>query len=299
LRPVLQLLLLALPLVSGCSYFRGSTPGAGSQPHYVVGSPYQSGGVWYYPREAFDLDATGLAVVLPDRSGTTADHEFQDPNAMAGAHATLQLPAIARITNLETGLQVLIRINDRGPPSPGRLIGLTRRAADRLGITPGSVARVRMQVENEPSQALRDSLRGGTVQMVASAPRAGVMSEPLAPPAGVAQSTRRHVVATSSASASPDAMRRIAFADLPDTAVRVPARPGQLWLRAGEFGQMVYADQIRSRLTRLATTVERVRQGRSDLFRVRAGPFVDVGAADSALDQAIRAGVTDVHIVVE
>jgi len=293
------MLLLAVPLVSSCSHFRGSTPGAGSQPHYVVGSPYQSGGVWFYPREEFNLDATGLAVVLPDRSGTTADNEAQDAYAMAGAHATLQLPAIARITNLETGLQVLIRINDRGPPSPGRLISLTRRAADRLGMVPNSVVRVRMQVENEPSQALRDSLRGGTVQMVARAPRAGVTSEPLAPPAGVAQSTRRRVVASTSPSAPSDDMRNIASAELPDTAVRVPARPGQLWLRAGEFGQMVYANQIRSRLMRLATTVERVRQGRSELFRVRAGPFVDVGAADSALDQAMRAGVTDAHIVVE
>jgi cell division protein FtsN len=91
----------------------------------------------------------------------------------------------------------------------------------------------------------------------------------------------------------------VAPAILPDTAVAVPAYPGQLWLWAGEFGQAGYANQVRSRLAVVGTTVERLRQGRSDIFRVRAGPFADVAAADSALTRAMRAGVTDARIVVE
>jgi rare lipoprotein A len=297
-RRAARLLLLAPLLAVGCSLFRRPASEAGPQPRYVVGSAYQAGGVWFYPREDFHLNATGLAVTLPDRSGLTADGERRDANAMAGAHATVQLPTIARVTNLETGLQVLIRINDRGPANPGRLIGLTRHAADRLGMTPGAVARVRVQVEDEPSQALRDALRGGSVA-VASAPLGKVTAEPLAPPPGLTQSTRGRAIAGIMPVTASIASPVVAPAILPDTAVAVPAYPGQLWLWAGEFGQAGYANQVRSRLAVVGTTVERLRQGRSDIFRVRAGPFADVAAADSALTRAMRAGVTDARIVVE
>lgn len=282
--------------MAGCSR---RVPEPTPHPRYVVGPAYQAGAVWFYPREDFRLDATGLAVVLPDRAGLTADGEAWDASAMAGAHPTLQLPAIARVTNLETGLQALIRVNDRGPASPGRLLGLTRRAADRLGIAPGAVARVRLQVEDGPSQALRDSLQGGAGLAVARAPREKVDAETLAPPPGLGRSTRGRIVAATLPGVEPGPQGVASLASLPDTAVRVPAEPGRLWIRAGEFGQATYAYQVQARLTGLGTMVERVRQGRTETFRVRAGPFEDVGRADSALDRALRAGVTDAHIVVE
>ncbi len=303
-----RLLFLLTPLLlAGCGRFFGGSLDAGPQPRYVVGPAYRAGAAWFYPREDFHLDATGLAVTLPDQAGPdqaglTADGEARDAAAMAGAHRTLQLPAVARVTNLETGLQALVRINDRGPASPGRLIGLTRRAADRLGMTPGVATRVRVQVESGPSQALRDALHGGPSVTVASAPRVRVASEELPPPPGLGRSTRGRT-ARAAVAAAPDTLAAVAQASLSDAVVRVPAHAGQLWLRAGEFGQARYANQVRAHLARLGatpgTTVERVRQGRADTFRVRAGPFATVAQADAALDQALGAGVTDAHIVVE
>ena len=69
--------LLALP---GCR-----TEAVAPHPHYVVGPAYQAGGVWRYPAEDFGLDATGLAAVLPDRTGLTADGEAYDGGALAGS----------------------------------------------------------------------------------------------------------------------------------------------------------------------------------------------------------------------
>jgi len=302
------LLLLAPLLLAGCGRFFGYSPDAGPQPRYVVGPAYQVGAAWFYPREDFHLDTTGLAVILPDQAGPdqaelTADGEARDPAAMAGAHRTLQLPAVARVTNLETGLQALVRINDRGPASPGRLIGLTRRAADRLGMTPGVATRVRVQVESGPSQALRDALHGGPNVAIASAPRVQVVSEELPSPPGLGRSARSRIVRAAVAAAAPDTPAAVAQASLSNAVVRVPAHAGQLWLRAGEFGQARYANQVRAHLARLGAAprvaVERVRQGRADTFRVRAGPFATVAQADAALDQALGAGVTDAHIVVE
>ncbi len=292
-------MLLAPLLLIGCGLFHRQASVPGPQPRYVIGKAYQAGGIWYYPQEDFRLDATGLAVVLPERTGLTANGEAWDAAALAGAHATLQLPAIARVTDLETGLQILIRINDRGPASPGRLIGLTRHAADRLGIPPGAVARVRVQVEYGPSQALRDLLQGNAGLMIANAPREAVRSEALPPPPGLRQSVRVRRVSAAVPAAEASAAPVAGPARLPDGVARVPVNPGQLWLDAGEFGQASDANRVRARLAALPATVGRVQRGGSATFRVRSGPFRTIGQADSALDRAMQAGVTDARIVVD
>jgi len=289
-----RLLLLAPLLLAGCGP-RGAAPSA--SPHYVVGAAYQAGGVWRYPAEDFQLDDTGIAAVLPDRIGLTANGEASDAAAMAAAHPTLQLPAVARVTNLDTGLQVLVRVNDRGPASPARLIGLTRAAASRLGV-PGGTARVRVQVESGPSQALRDALGGGGAGTVAAAPRGAVSVESLAPPPGIGQSSRGRTAAGVVPTGTPNPVPDAVPDRLPDTVTQVAAAPGQLWIRAGEFGLRRYADQVGARLGGQAA-VEAAQAGRGQVFRVRAGPYADVAAADMALDRAVRAGVTDARIIVE
>ncbi len=268
-----------------------------AQVSYVVGAPYQSGKTWFYPREDFQLDTTGLAVTVADRTGYTANGERSDPSAMAAAHATLQLPSVARVTNLETGLQVLVRINDRGLADPRRLLGLTARAAERLGMTPGGVARVRLQAEAAASQALRDTLPGNTAAVAVSAPRIAVNAETLAPPPGISQSSRLRIASVAITLRGDDVP--VIPHRLPETATRVPVNPGQLWIRAGEFGQSAPARMVAARLAALGVKVEQVGQGRSQIFRLRAGPYATVTEADTALDRATRAGVTDAHIVVE
>ena len=96
------LILVGLLMLAGCA--RGPAPPA-AQPRYVVGEPYQMGGVWSYPREDFSLVQTGLAAVIADqRAGRrTANGEIHDPTAMVAAHRTLQMPAVVTVTNLETG----------------------------------------------------------------------------------------------------------------------------------------------------------------------------------------------------
>src|SRR5579859_7368137 len=64
----------------------------------------------------------------------TASRELFDPNAMTAAHRTLPMGAMVRVTNVETGRIVTVRINDRGPADLGRIIDLSRAAADSLGF---------------------------------------------------------------------------------------------------------------------------------------------------------------------
>ena len=75
----------------------------------------------------------------------TASGELFDPNAMTAAHRTLPLGTRVRVTNVENGRTVTVRINDRGPTDESRIIDLSRTAADALGFRTSGTARVKLQ----------------------------------------------------------------------------------------------------------------------------------------------------------
>ncbi len=286
--------LLLAGALAGCGLFRKPPPPAPA--HYTLGAPYQLGGVWSYPQEHAEYEATGLATVAPDHDGLTADGERFDATMLAASHRTLQLPAIARVTNLENGRSLLVRLNDRGPVSPARLLGLTRHAADLLGAGDGT--QIRLQLEPALTRTLTDQVGGGPSLDVAMAPRGSVAAESLAPPPGARQSSRARPAAR--VAAEPAQATAAAVPDrLPDQVSQGPPAPGRIMLRASEFSRADYADREAAQLAGLNAGVERVQAGRSERYRVRAGPFATAAAADAALDQARRAGVIDSHLVVE
>jgi rare lipoprotein A len=79
---------------------------------------------------------------------STASGETFDPRAMTAAHKTLAFGTQVRVTHLGNGRSVLVRINDRGPFKPGRIIDLSDAAADALGMRAQGLARVRIDVAN-------------------------------------------------------------------------------------------------------------------------------------------------------
>ncbi len=75
----------------------------------------------------------------------TADGEAFDPRALSAAHKYLPLPTFVRVTNLENGRHLIVRVNDRGPFVPGRIIDLSAAAAKKLGFYKAGTARVRVE----------------------------------------------------------------------------------------------------------------------------------------------------------
>lgn len=266
-------------------------------PHYVLGKPYRSGGVWWYPRDSYDFDETGLAAVYSDdHPDLTTDGEVFSQRALAAGQPTLQLPSVARLTNLETGRSVLVRVNDRGTPTPGRLVQVTRRTADLLGIQRNGVARVRLTVLPAPTESAEEHVGGVPMPHVAAAPRREVLSTALAPPPGARQETGRAVMASSLADApAPD----LGPQPLPETVTQGTPQPGRLWVRLGTFQSYQYAAIERAKLTGLPVRIQPAPDNSTGRFRVMAGPFDSVAQADAALYQAIRGGVPDARIVVE
>jgi rare lipoprotein A len=142
-------------------------------PRYKVGSPYRAHGVWYVPREDFAYDAIGLASWYGDREHghTTANGEIFDQNGLSAAHPTLQLPSIAEVTNLENGRMLRLRINDRGPFAGGRILDVSRRAAQLLGFERQGTAMVRVRILPEESLRLAEAFgRPPTTPVAAGAP---------------------------------------------------------------------------------------------------------------------------------
>jgi rare lipoprotein A len=289
--------LLALALV-GCMP-RGGPPPA---PHYVVGEPYRAGGVWRYPREQFTYADTGLAVMARSGEGLTADGETFDESALAAAHRTLQLPALARVTNLENGREVVVRINDRGPDDPHRLIALTRRAVELLGAPASTPFRVRVQLMEAESRQLAGGMAVIAPLQVATAPKGTVESESLAPPAGTVASDRgRTASVLPGAPAAPAAAAAAAVPlRLPEQVWQGARAPGRLYVECGSFSGLQYASIMQAQLAGLgARTTTDYNAPREAAYRVRLGPFDDTASADAALDRALGAGVSDARIIVD
>ena len=77
---------------------------------------------------------------------TTASGERYDMHALTAAHPTLPFNTLVKVTVLRSGRTVVVRINDRGPFVEGRIVDLSRAAAEALRLTQGGVARVRIEV---------------------------------------------------------------------------------------------------------------------------------------------------------
>ena len=78
---------------------------------------------------------------------STASGSPYDPSAFTAAHRSLPFGTVLRVTRVEGGQSVLVRVTDRGPYGPrGRILDLSRAAADRLGMLRAGVAKVKVEV---------------------------------------------------------------------------------------------------------------------------------------------------------
>lgn len=272
---------------------------------YKVGNPYETNGIWYYPREQPDYDETGIAswYGAEFHGRRTANGEVFDSNALTAAHRTLPLPVNVRVTNLDNGKSIVLRVNDRGPFARGRIIDVSKRAAELLGFYGAGTARVRV------TYLSRADLPNGAPQPDMT-PTAIATAVPAAPTQKVDESALNIVpgatvaapVAVASLAPAVVASAPIPAADQPTgqvTQVPVPAVT-HLYVQAGAFGSLQNANRLKARLDSAGglfiSSIDRKGQR---LYRVRIGPFDDVGAADAALEKLTGLGSSDAEIVVD
>ncbi|MCP4393857.1 MAG: septal ring lytic transglycosylase RlpA family protein [Alphaproteobacteria bacterium] len=133
-----------------------------NKPIYKVGQPYKIDGVTYYPKEDYKYSEIGLASWYGEdfHGSLTANGEVYDMNALTAAHKTLPMPSFVRVTNMLNGKNLVLRVNDRGPFVPGRILDVSKRAAQLLGFRKTGVAQVRVDVLAEDSIRLKEKMLG-------------------------------------------------------------------------------------------------------------------------------------------
>ena len=120
---------------------------------YKVGAPYQVNGVWYFPKVEPDYDEIGVASWYGQEfhGRSTANGETYDMYGVSAAHPTLPLPTWVRVTNLENGRSLVVRVNDRGPFVDNRIIDLSFGAAQQLGFASKGLAMARVEALPGPA----------------------------------------------------------------------------------------------------------------------------------------------------
>ncbi len=281
-----------------------------SGPVYKIGKPYKVDGIWYYPAVNYNYSETGIASWYGKKfhGRTTANNEIYDMNKVTAAHRTLPLPSVVRVTNLENGRSIRLRVNDRGPFKHGRIIDLSRRGAQILGFAGKGTARVRVEIEADESRqlAVRMSTEGAKdrtqTAAVKAVPRDSVTVQNLS---GTKATPSKRPVPVSAmslkAKGGANGSRMAALAMPKGEAVTVvPVKRTRLFIQVGAFAKYHNAHRLRALISVLGPTrVTAVKLGTQQLFRVRVGPIGSVKAADRTLDRLIRAGYSSARLVVD
>jgi rare lipoprotein A len=268
---------------------------------YKVGQPYQVDNVWYYPREQPDYDETGIASWYgPTFYGHhTANGEMYDGNQLTAAHKTLPMPVNVRVTNLDNGKSLIVRVNDRGPYARGRIIDLSKRAAELLDVVQTGTARVRVTYLSrsdinggppppETPPAIANALPAAPIAKVDTAGLGIVPGAAVEAPGRTAQLPTAPIPAQMFADSQPTGQV---------TRVPVPAVT-HLYVQLGAFSKMENAKALLGKVggdLRIST----LQRGGQTLYRVRSAPLNSVQDADAALARLNGAGANDAHIVVD
>lgn len=316
-----------LCLLAACASERGGqikTSAKTGGGYYKVGEPYQIKGVWYYPKEDYSYDETGIASWYGDdfHEKITANGETFNKNELTAAHPTLPMPSLARVTNLENGRSIVVRINDRGPFSGARIIDVTQRAAQLLGFEKQGTAKVRVQVLADESKAIADAMRRygssspqtGEIKTAAAEKLSPVSSAPVSSQPIAESQTQKF---PSKAEESQTLQSQAEELPLPTTKAQAVAmmktiKPlpevkqlqvsgnNLIFVQAGSFSKHDNAAKLKQKLSHLGkvsivnATVKGVQ-----FYRVRIGPAPDVASADALLERVKKAGVKEARIVVD
>jgi rare lipoprotein A len=260
----------------------GSAVPANAAPTVKIGKPYQVYGVWYYPADDRQYDQRGVASWYGPgfHALNTANGERYDQNDVTAAHKTLPMPRYVEIENLDNGRKLTVRINDRGPFVSGRIIDLSRRSAQLLGVDRPGTAEVRVR---------------------RVFPDAATMARLAPPPVviPVAAATILPPVPAATAVAPPidSPPPPVTTVDLPG-ASPVPqpvSTQGQYLVQVAALGDAGRIAWLSGYLSAFGTVV--TERAPSGLTRVRLGPYYDAARANAVLAQLRVAGYTDARLV--
>lgn len=251
------------------------------RPHYgrFKASPYTVLGKSYYPiQDAPSYQASGTASWYGTKfhGQATANGEAYDLYGMTAAHKTLPLPSYVRVTSLDNGKSVILRVNDRGPFYSDRIIDLSFAAAKKLGFAESGTARVKVEgidpeqwwkQQGRPMPTMLAGPQMAKVPPAASASAPGTAIEQYSPPA------QQHAAA-------------VVPLQVASTAHPAGSAPG-LYLQVAAFANPDAAQLLKDKLSEAVTAtvfINSVVLNQQILHRVRLGPIGTRGEVQRVQD---------------
>jgi rare lipoprotein A len=270
---------------------------------YKVGTPYEIDGVWYYPAVDYEYQETGIASWYgPKFHGKrTANGEIFNQYEVTAAHRTLPLPSMVRVTNLDNGRSIVVRVNDRGPFKNGRIIDLSTRSAQLLGFHKQGTAKVMVEILEPESRRLASIAQGRDESN--AAPEA-------APVVAVQQIALDQTVnGTPAVIPAPEPVPNeiqvssrtpLSEPELDGLVTRRPVHATQIYVQAGAFLRRDNAVRLGARLSAFGpTSITESLKGPNRFYRVRLGPVDSVSDADRLLATLYQNGHRDARVVVD
>ena len=211
----------------------------------------------------------------------TASGERFDTGIVSAAHRSLPLPSLVKVTNLDNGRTLIVRINDRGPFVRSKILDMSGRGAELLGFRGNGSARVKIQVLEEETRfnALQQQREQSRKSQVASTGKDDDLVD-------------ARYIAVPPASPVPDRIPEI-VGNVRDEA---KPRPAGLFVAAAKATRPQQVASLSDALRRFGPVSTAAASGAVEL---RIGPFIDPKAASSALKQIASAGYSGARIVAE
>jgi rare lipoprotein A len=183
-----------------------------------------------------------------------------------------------------------VRVNERGPNLPGRVIAVTPHVAQLLNFPSGGIVEVSVTLNQTLSMQLDGALGDGP--KLTAAPVSGITAQSLAAPGSAPAGAAQQIgPAAAAASANPTVT-------LSGTVTAGYPAPGPLYVRIPEFGTMNAAYGAMARVPEMEAHVVPQPESDRNYWAVLIGPFHSVADGDAALQQVLRDGITDPELIV-
>ena len=257
-------------------------------PNYKVGKPYKVNGQWFYPAVNYNYDEVGLASWYgPNFHGKkTANGEIFDQNIVSAAHKTLPMPSIVRVTNLENDKVLEIRINDRGPFVRRRIIDLSKKAAEILGVIKSGTAKVRVQIIEDKSRKIAMDYE----------------EKIFISDAGMSDKIEKKVIEKQSLSNKQIKPVNLSSKKTIESNEKYNTKNSfkkKILVQVGAFNDIRNANSLKKKLIDFKAFIEREFVKEKYLYRVRIGPMSEISFAEKIIKKLDLLGFSNSEIILK
>ena len=275
-----------------------------ANPTYKIGNPYEINDIWYYPEKNLNYDSSGIASWYGEKfhGKLTANGEIFNKKIVSAAHQTLPLPSMVRVTNLDNGKVLNVRVNDRGPYIHGRIIDLSEKGAELLGFKEVGTARVNVRILAEQSLWIERKAKEGDFSI-----RNNSNSNSQTPK--IKSVIRPNVIISNISKNEQDQSNKLnnnfKFTELIQLnriglMNEIEPIETQIWIQVGAFSSIKNAERVISIIKDVFDyDLSTIQINEQILHRVRLGPTQNLSEADYILEKVFKLGYSGSEIIVE